>query len=211
MKGKEFQTPLSAPRTPSNTLKHRKPPPSTPNTLPCSPRKSLDCSQALVRQSGRHLSCQVMSEGNLGEMRVSGDVCWVSGMFVSVAFNFWSDRWDSWHCPVDLEVTHVLDIEMSHNNGRFELLGSLVREVSKLSLLFDSPRQSYCIAFFRRRIWLSTYGWHYGLPWPPCLFAICDDIDMKFGSLCIIDLICWCPCLQCCNFAFVSLQNFCLL
>ena len=56
MKGKDFQIPLSAPRTPSNTPKH---PWTLQNTLrhpklpPLSPRNSLDCSQALVRQSER--------------------------------------------------------------------------------------------------------------------------------------------------------------
>ena len=45
--------------------------------------------KAFVRQSERHLSCQGMCGGTLGEMRVSEDVCWVSGMFVGVYGCIW--------------------------------------------------------------------------------------------------------------------------
>ena len=92
MKGEDYQTPPSAPLhlqitpkhhwKPQNTLRHLK-------YIPLSPRNSLGHSQALFRQSERHLSCQRKSGGTLGEMRVSEDVFWVSGMLVSVYGCLW--------------------------------------------------------------------------------------------------------------------------
>ena len=92
MKGEDYQTPPSAPLhlqitpkhhwKPQNTLRHLK-------HIPLSPRNSLGHSQALFRQSERHLSCQRKSGGTLGEMRVSEDVFWVSGMLVSVYGCLW--------------------------------------------------------------------------------------------------------------------------
>ena len=85
--GKDYRTSPSASRTPSNTPKHLW---TLQNTLrhhkhiPQSTTNSFDFYKALVRQSKRHLSCQEMSGGTLWEMRVSEDVCWVSGIFVSV-------------------------------------------------------------------------------------------------------------------------------
>ena len=78
-------TPSNTPKTP---LKHFKTPPGTPNTLTSLPEK-LEYFQALIRQFARHLVCQGMSGRTLGEMRVSDDVCWGSGMFVSV----WGCLW----------------------------------------------------------------------------------------------------------------------
>ena len=84
-----------------NTLWH-------PKHSPLSSRNSLDYSKALVRQSEGHLSCQRMSGETLGEMRVSKDVCWVSGMFKSLCSCLWQclgyvmgDIWvygDIWGC-----------------------------------------------------------------------------------------------------------------
>ena len=78
-----LQLPVHPPTPPKhlwtlqNTLRHHK-------HIPQSTTNSFDFYKALVRQSKRHLSCQEMSGGTLWEMRVSEDVCWVSGIFVSV-------------------------------------------------------------------------------------------------------------------------------
>ena len=83
-----FQPPVHPPTPPKhllalqNTLRH-------PKHIPLSARNSLDFYKALNRQSERHLSCQGMSGGTLWEMRVSEDVCWVSGRFVSVYSCLW--------------------------------------------------------------------------------------------------------------------------
>ena len=70
-----------------NTPAHFKTPPGTPNTLTSLPGKALDT----AKHSSDSLQgiwfvnlTQGMSGRTLGEMRVSDDVCWVSGMFVSV-------------------------------------------------------------------------------------------------------------------------------
>ena len=72
------ETPLSQQTTPGHPKQPTLSPQGVPWLLP-----------ALVRESERHLSCQLISEGNLGEMRVSEDACWVSGMFVSVFSCLW--------------------------------------------------------------------------------------------------------------------------
>ena len=71
-----------------------------------SPMKSLSHFQALIRESERHIVCQGpwqgMSGGTLGEMRVLDDVCWVSGMSVSVWGCLWQClgfvKGDMWVC-----------------------------------------------------------------------------------------------------------------
>ena len=83
-----FQPPVHPPTPPKhlwtlqNTLRD-------PKHIPLSARNSLDFYKALVIQSERHLSGQGMSGGTLWEMRVSEDVCWVSGVFVSVYGCIW--------------------------------------------------------------------------------------------------------------------------
>ena len=72
MKGKFYQTPSSAHLHPLIAQKHTWKPQNTlrhPKHIPLSPRNSIGYSQALFRQSERHLSCQRKSGGTLGEMR----------------------------------------------------------------------------------------------------------------------------------------------
>ena len=94
--GKRLQDiPFSLPYTlqhPQNTSGHSKTHSGTPNTSLCPPGTALTSTKRSLdslTQTERHLSCQGMPGGTLWEMRVSEDVCWVSGMFVSVYVCLW--------------------------------------------------------------------------------------------------------------------------
>ena len=75
--GYTLQQPPKHPKTIKNH-------PQAPQTHPLFPRNSVDYSQALMKHSERHSSCQGMSEKTLGGGNRSEGACWVSEMSVIV-------------------------------------------------------------------------------------------------------------------------------
>ena len=75
--GYTLQQPPKHPKTIKNH-------PQAPQTHPLFPRNSVDYSQALMKHSESHSSCQGMSEKTLGGGNRSEGACWVSEMSVIV-------------------------------------------------------------------------------------------------------------------------------